>query len=278
MFLLNNSYKIGYINICHHLKGGNRRVYITSKCPESMEFTEFEEFGLTKNEAKAYQVLIQFGKLSAGETSSKSGVPYGRIYDVLESLTRKGLVAVIPEKTKKFMPGNPDAFLKILEEKEKSIANAKEKVKEMKQFYDVKEKNPVIMGLGKNAFYKIGHEMKEVKKYAYSIRWSSEYKPEWVEETKKELKKKIDVKFLVHYDDKTKKDVNDWLKIHKNIRKIENDGVAMSIIDDQEVLISIIRSNSTLLIRDKPFAKIMRQLYTVFYEKANPIRSHLNSL
>ena len=129
------------------------------------------------------------------------------------------------------------------------------------------------MGLGKKAFYKIADEMKKVRKYGYSIRWTSEYKPEWVDEIKRQIKKKVDIKFLVRYDKETKKDVQDWLKIHKNIRKFENEGIALAIGDDQEVLISLIKSNVTLLIRDKPFAKIMKYLYETAYEKAEAIHN-----
>ena len=69
-----------------------------------MDKNVFYELGLSQNEGKVYLTLVEFGKLSANDLSGKSGVPYGRIYDVLESLKNKGLVVVVPEKTKKFIP------------------------------------------------------------------------------------------------------------------------------------------------------------------------------
>ena len=56
----------------------------------------YQELGLTINESKVYEILIKHGKLGSGETSSFSGVPYGKIYSVLDSLITKGLVKVIP--------------------------------------------------------------------------------------------------------------------------------------------------------------------------------------
>ncbi|MFH1290235.1 MAG: helix-turn-helix domain-containing protein [Nanoarchaeota archaeon] len=97
---------------------------------------EFKEFGLTQNESKVYSTLIKFGKLSAGETSAKSSVPYGRIYDVLDSLIDKGLVEVVPEKTKKFIPGDPKALEKLLKKRKENLERAEEKVKELKKFDD----------------------------------------------------------------------------------------------------------------------------------------------
>src|SRR3989338_11617018 len=107
------------------------------------ESSEFSELGLTKNEGKVYEILIKFGKLSAAEVSKNSGVPYGRIYDVLGTLVHRGLVVVVPEKTKKFVPSDPANLLSFIEAKEKIISKAKERVKEMKKFYEIKTKNPV---------------------------------------------------------------------------------------------------------------------------------------
>ena len=47
----------------------------------------------------------------------------------------------------------------------------------------------------------------------------------------------------------------------------------MSIIDDEEVMIAMIKSNVTLLILDKPFAKIMRKFFACTYEEAKEIPS-----
>src|SRR3989344_3618610 len=114
-----------------------------------------EELGMSTNEAKVYDTLIQFGKLSAAEVSAKSGVSYSRIYNVLEALLTKGLIVVVPEKTKKFAPANPSAFEKLIVEKEKKLAVAREKVKEMRSFYEVKEKQPVVVAVGRAGFHKL---------------------------------------------------------------------------------------------------------------------------
>ena len=79
-----------------------------------MQNINFEELGLTKNESKVYQTLVEFGKMSSTQVSSKSGAPYGRIYDVLGSLIKKGLVRVIPDKTKKFIASSPQELIKTI--------------------------------------------------------------------------------------------------------------------------------------------------------------------
>ncbi|MCA9485929.1 MAG: TrmB family transcriptional regulator [Nanoarchaeota archaeon] len=229
------------------------------------------ELGITRNGAKAYEVLVRFGKMSASEISAKSGVPYGRIYDVLESLVEKGFVQVVPEKTKKFVASDPVNLNELIADKRKSLEAVEEKVSELQQFYDDKEKHPVRMVEGRKGFHKIVAELKSAEKFDYSIKWTSLFDPKWVEGVRKKLRKNVDVRSLTRYDEETKKDVDKWFKINKNIRKFSNEGVAMSIIDDKEVMIGLIKSNTTLVIRDGPFAKVMRQLFLASYDGAEKI-------
>lgn len=232
---------------------------------------ELLQLGLTKNEAKSYESLLKFGKISAGEVSKTSGVPYSRIYDVLGSLINKGLVIVVPEKTKKFAPVNPEQFMQLINKKESDLNKLREKVVELKKLYDIKDKNPVLLGVGQRAFYKILEEMKDAEKSEYAVKWSSEYREEWERSQRERRKKGIEIKNLVRNDKETEKNIKRWLKVHKDIREIDNDGVAMDI-RDEEVLISLIKSNVTLLIRDRPFAKIMKKMFIETYDSAESIK------
>ena len=238
-----------------------------------MEFgKELAELGLSMNESKAYVTLIEHGKLSASEVCSRSGVPYGRVYEVLEGLVHRALIVVVPEKTKKYAPASPDAFLELIDKKEEILKEARNKVKQMKQFYEEKGKNAVQIALGDKGFYKIIKEAKKEEKYAYNIKWKADFKPEWVRNTEKHLKEGVDMKTLTRYDAETKKNVDQWIGVHKGIKKISNEGVAFSVVDDEEVMIALIKSDTTLLIRDKPFAKLMKKMFLATYNQAEQIK------
>ncbi len=239
---------------------------------EEQNYEDYEVLGLSKNESKVYQTLIEFGKLSSMETSSKSSVPYGKIYNVLNSLINKGLVKIIPEKNKRFVATNPEHLLDYIHKKQERLDKAKEIVKKLKRFYETKEKEAVTLGYGKKAFYKMIKEHRKPRKYDYSIRWTAEFNPEWVREVIKEKKKGVEFKALVRHDKETEKNVKDWTTIHKNIRKFDNEGVAISIIDDKEVLISLIKSNTVMLIKDLAFVKVMHQLFLETYKNAEEIK------
>jgi len=52
------------------------------------------ELGLTEYETAAYLSLVEGGQISASDVSSRSKVPYSRIYDVLGRLEEKGFIQV----------------------------------------------------------------------------------------------------------------------------------------------------------------------------------------
>ena len=67
--------------------------------------------GLTEYERKGYLHLVRNGTMGAVELAKKSGVPFGRIYDVLYLLESKGFVKVVLTQPKQFSPIPPKAAL-----------------------------------------------------------------------------------------------------------------------------------------------------------------------
>ncbi|MGV8141800.1 MAG: TrmB family transcriptional regulator [Candidatus Woesearchaeota archaeon] len=226
---------------------------------------EYSELGLTVNETKVYETLLRLGKSTAGHISKESHVPYGRIYNVLASLEEKGLIKVLPEDTKRYVPADPQKLHDIIDIRIKNLMEIDNKVKELKKIYEEHDIEPVIMAKGKSNFYKIEREKKSPERYNYSIKYTFEANPIWLRETRDRIKKGIEIKSIGLFNKETDKAIKEWKTITKEIKPIENDGVAVGIVDDEEVMIALIKSNTTLLIRDKAFAKIMKQLFIKYY-------------
>ncbi|MGM0372331.1 MAG: TrmB family transcriptional regulator [Halobacteriota archaeon] len=53
---------------------------------------DLSDFGLTTYEARAYRELLDLGATTASNLAGESGVPEGRIYDVLANLETRGMV------------------------------------------------------------------------------------------------------------------------------------------------------------------------------------------
>lgn len=232
---------------------------------------DLTQLGLTKNETKVFQTLIKLGKAGSSIISKESGVSYSRIYDVLASLEHKSLIKIIPEKGKKFIPSDPEILKNLIKEKKTSLEILDKEIDKLKTIYKIKDKEPVQIARGKRNFYKLERELQKPKSYEYNIKYSGEYQPVWAREQRIYLKKGIELKELVRVDKETKENIIKWLKIHKNIRGIPNEGIAISIRDNKEILIALINSNTMLLIKDVSFVKLMKELFNGYYTQAKKV-------
>ncbi|MCS7120365.1 MAG: helix-turn-helix domain-containing protein [Nitrososphaerota archaeon] len=63
--------------------------------------------GLTEYEIRAYINLLRVGATTAGQISKDANIPYSKIYEVLNSLERKGWVESRSERPKRYYPKSP---------------------------------------------------------------------------------------------------------------------------------------------------------------------------
>ena len=227
---------------------------------------DLQLIGLNSYESKAYESLVKLGKATANQISENSGVPYGRIYDTLFSLQRRKLISLVPSKTKQYIPANPDVIKEMVNEKKTALEKMDKELVKLEKIYDESIKQPIIIGTGKNAFYKLINEMPYPKEFEYAIKYSSEPKPEYLRDAKMLIKKKIDLKSLVRKEKETEKNIKEWRRVSKNIKEIKNSGVAIDMTENH-VLISLIKSNVTALIQDKAFCQIMKDLFLARYNQ-----------
>jgi sugar-specific transcriptional regulator TrmB len=232
---------------------------------------DLKQLGFSDYEEKAYKSLIHLGKSTASKISQNSEVPYGKIYDILASLEVKGLVQVVPEKTKMFIPSDPKHLLKLVEKKEEGIASLRQEIGKMKQIYDIHEEEVVYLVKGLKNFYKVAREVPKARKFSYAVKYTSEFRPEFIRASEEMMRNGIKPRVLTRYDDETKENVKKWVKIHQNIRGIENKGVAIDI-NETGVMITLLKNNTTMLIKDKYLAEVMKQLFEGAYEMAEKIK------
>lgn len=226
---------------------------------------DLKELGLSAYEQQAYETLILHGKLSASDISRESKVSYGKIYEVLARLETKGLVRVIPEKTKKFAPADPKELLKIIDEKKKHLETLEEDVSKLKKIYVDNKEEPVLIARGLKAWPKVRDSLKKGKQFTYSIKWSVEYTHKSARRTK-DLKDGIQYKTLARVAPETKENIRKWLKLDKEHKIIENEGIAMGLTEE-ELLLVLVNQNTSLVIRDKALSKIMKEMFDALYEK-----------
>lgn len=71
---------------------------------------------------------------------------------------------------------------------------------------------------------------------------------------------------LSRVDKETEENVKKWQKVCKSIKRIPNSGGAVSIQDDKELIIALIKSNIILRITDEPFVRLMAKLFDRYYK------------
>lgn len=79
-----------------------------------------QSVGLSPNETKIYEVLLELGESSVSEIAIKAKIHRRNAYDAIQRLIDKGLCFEIISKTKNnYSPVDPDKLRELLAEKQK---------------------------------------------------------------------------------------------------------------------------------------------------------------
>lgn len=89
----------------------------------------FKHLGLKHYESKAMITLFSYGKNTAEQITSLSGIPLPRVYDTMNGLAKRGFVSVSKTRPEMFKAIDPKRLLSLLEEEETKKTN--KKLKEM---------------------------------------------------------------------------------------------------------------------------------------------------
>lgn len=112
---------------------------------ENSLIEKLQSFGLNQYEAKAYVSLLSIGTSNAYNISKASGIPRSRIYDVLESLTNRGVVMFeeTSDNVKNYTALPAEVFLERIREEWSSNYNDIEK--ELKAMESKEKKDDIYV-------------------------------------------------------------------------------------------------------------------------------------
>lgn len=130
--------------------------------------------GLTHNESRVYITLINQGSLSAGKLTSKCGIHRRSVYDALDRLIEKGVVAYIKvNNIKIYSATNPSSLLDILKKKEEEVNQI---LPELNKVYNkTKAKKETVFYRGKEGIKYIFEDQIKEKKEVLIMGGSSTY-------------------------------------------------------------------------------------------------------
>lgn len=230
-----------------------------------MDENKLKLLGLNTYEVKVFKTLLYKGKSKASFISQDSGVPNGKIYDTLASLEEKGLIAIIPQEVKYFVAKPITQLKELLKEKQKQLQDLDKELKELENLTQEHIKGEILLVKGKKGFHNLMKNLKQTNNVCYTIKWKADTTDMNFQKGFKNIKKRVpDVKTIYDYNT-PKENIKFWEKYQKEYKFIESDKVAIEI-NDEQVFISIIELNSTILITSKNFAKVMQQLFKAYYD------------
>lgn len=243
--------------------------------------TLLEELGLNQYEVKTYLSLYKTSPQNASTVSKNSGVPRGRIYDVLQSLTEKNLVSTqtIKGKANTYMILPPreslEAYMKtrlheIDEEKTRvseSYTELTETLLTIKQASgETDELEPVLIVKGKQAKDTYLRKLFREAETSILSNFNSEVIQRYREPIREAVERGINLTFLLPE--------NEYMEVREIIadqtvytvaqNKLENHALGIlgvvrppiAIIDNETGIVFIYESDNALIIRNK---ELLRQ-------------------
>ncbi len=231
---------------------------------------ELKSFGLTENESRVYLALLNNGASPAGKITSKSGIHRRSVYDSIDRLIEKGLVAYIKKNNVKIYEAqNPTVLLELLKKKEDDAAKLMPKLQDI--FNAAKEQKETLFFRGKNGVKSI---------FLDQIREGGEILIIGASKQASQVLKY----YLPHYEqERSRKKINTRILFEKNIRKEklkipfsqirylpdESSGpTATNIYGDKVALIIWSENPYAILIKDKDVADSYRKHFEFMWAHA----------
>ncbi|MCK4670068.1 MAG: hypothetical protein KAT43_02600 [Nanoarchaeota archaeon] len=238
--------------------------------------------GLSEKEAIVYLNLLKYRENQTGKICDRTGVPSSRIYSILNSLLKKGLVSYrLINNIKTFKAAEPDALANLFEEKEKQIEKEKQAL-----LKSIKELKIIPSPFERLTDFKYFHGLRGIKSlyteiinswkkrdnyYVASAPLESFKKLEgfFLEVVhKKRIKDKVKLKILVN------KGSEKWGSVRKKmpfteVRYIDaKTKTEYGVLNDYFFLVSYGKEPYGLLIKDENFASTYRTLFEMLWKTA----------
>jgi sugar-specific transcriptional regulator TrmB len=201
----------------------------------------FRELGLSPNEARVYEALLQIGEASVQSISLKSKVHRRNVYDSLGKLIEKGLASeVIVAGEKHFKAINPRRLLELLKEKEEKLNVVLPELQAKYETFEEKEEAYFYRGI--EGFKNYLQDILKTKETVYFIGakafWLDPRLKHFLPRFQRE-RKKLGIKFKHLFDYEVKEQQPEILKLvgkpYKFLPKKYSSPTAVDIFGDYVV-------------------------------------------
>lgn len=224
-----------------------------------------KKFGLSDNEADVYIACLELGSSSVTRISERANIYRTLTYEVLKSLTEKGLVSyVIKDRKKYFEAASPKKFVTILKEKEKAMNDIMSKMLDVQK--SVKTKPSITMYEGKEGIKTVMEQfLLEAKEFIAMtplksmLNLSKYYFPDVFD---RRVEAGIKVRLLID-GEPLRKELMQYRIIHKKF------STGYWVYNDKVMILSFPKKNPlAIVIENEDFADSMRVNFELAWEGA----------
>jgi len=128
----------------------------------------FQELGLSPNEARIYEALLELGKSSVSEIAAKTNIHRRNIYDAVNRLVEKGIITtVIGDKDSHYIPVDPNKLLEVVEEKREKLEKVMPALEDL--FKQNKENEGIYILKGMEGYRNTIRDILDVGESGYTI-------------------------------------------------------------------------------------------------------------
>lgn len=233
-----------------------------------------EEIGLSKNESKVFLTLLELGATTAGKIAEKSAVHRTNVYDALERLTEKGLVAHVTKgKTTVFEATDPRILMNTIKEKETKLQSIMPQLLLSKQMATEKSEAHIYEGIIAvrnilNHFLEIGQT-----RYAYGApKLASEMIGNYFLENyhRRRVKQKIGLQLIYNNDAKKRIHfLNKQQYTESKYLEPEYDSPVTTCVCGGEVVMILYQKNPLVIqIKNPDIAKAYKKYFDLLWKLA----------
>jgi len=173
-----------------------------------------QNLGLSPNEARIYEALLELGESSISSISTHTNIHRRNVYDAINRLVEKGfIIQLIDSKERRYLPVEPNKFLEVVEEKRSKLQQILPKMQELFEKKRAKEGIYIYKGIegNKNVLRDILNTAETVYTIAGKGIWANPPSFPLSESFVREAKRKK-IKFYILFDANFKKEVIETIK------------------------------------------------------------------
>ncbi|MDY6915600.1 MAG: helix-turn-helix domain-containing protein [Candidatus Cloacimonadota bacterium] len=259
---------------------------------------KLKEIGFTEYESRTYYHLLKKKYFTASEISRVAKVPRTRIYEILNTLTKKGFVTQIPGKVRKFSAISPEfAFQNMVLTLEQNFDQQKSEIKELSQqllpIFDKQKENSdpldyIEIVREPNRINEKMNELGEKTKNEIVTMNRAPYAVDFdkiVARGSLNYIEGIKYKLLAEKSDMENKNYQQFMRLWQQagakIRIAEEIPVKLAIFDNKTIILSLPdpishQSSLTSMIIEHPdLAKFFRQIFDTYFQNAISLSQYL---